>query len=192
MNTPFRIALLATLVTLGACSDPRKVESHLTGAGMADTTASASTRPNGNQPHLVDVAMRELPDFTALATVVDCLLDPIYFGGGRTSLDLFHTGAPIVTWPGPFMRSRITSGFYRRMGIDDLVAKDTSDYVEKALRVAQDGDYRRAIGSRIREASGALYETKAAVREVENFFAAAVAAAAAGSGPVDWNPSSPR
>jgi predicted O-linked N-acetylglucosamine transferase (SPINDLY family) len=132
-----------------------------------------------------------LPDFTALATVVDCLLDPIYFGGGRTSLDLFHTGAPIVTWPGPFMRSRITSGFYRRMGIDDLVAKDTSDYVEKALRVAQDGDYRRAIGSRIREASGALYETKAAVREVENFFAAAVAAAAAGSGPVDWNPSSP-
>ena len=66
MNTPFRIALLATLVTLGACSDPRKVESHLTGAGMADTTASASTRPNGNQPHLVDVAMRELPDFTAL------------------------------------------------------------------------------------------------------------------------------
>ena len=78
------------------------------------------------------------------------------------------------------------------MGIGDLVAKDTRDYVEKALRVAQDADYRRAIVSRIREASGALYETKEAVREVEDFFAAAVAAAAAGSGPVDWNPSSPR
>ena len=127
-----------------------------------------------------------LADFTALASVVDCLLDPIYFGGGRTSLDLFHTGAPIVTWPGPFMRSRITGGFYARMGIDELVARDTRDYVEKALRVGQDDDYRRAVSSRIRETSSALYETKEAVREIENFFATAVAAAAAGSGPVDW------
>jgi predicted O-linked N-acetylglucosamine transferase (SPINDLY family) len=127
-----------------------------------------------------------LPDFTALASVVDCLLDPIYFGGGRTSLDLFHTGAPIVTWPGPFMRSRITGGFYARMGIDELVARDRQDYVERALRVAQDADCRHAVRARIREASGALYETKEAVREVENFFAAAVAAAASGTGPIDW------
>jgi predicted O-linked N-acetylglucosamine transferase (SPINDLY family) len=127
-----------------------------------------------------------LPEFTALASAVDCLLDPIYFGGGRTSLDLFHTGAPIVTWPGPFMRSRITGGFYARMGIDELVARDTRDYVERALRVAQDVDYRHAVRARIREASSALYETKDAVREVESFFAAAVAAAASGTGPVDW------
>jgi predicted O-linked N-acetylglucosamine transferase (SPINDLY family) len=127
-----------------------------------------------------------LADFTALASIVDCLLDPIYFGGGRTSLDLFHTGAPIVTWPGPFMRSRITGGFYARMGIDELVARDTQDYVERALRVAQDADYRQAVRAQIREASSALYETKEAVREVENFFAAAVAAAASGTGPIDW------
>jgi predicted O-linked N-acetylglucosamine transferase (SPINDLY family) len=132
-----------------------------------------------------------LPDFTALASVVDCLLDPIYFGGGRTSLDLFHTGAPIVTWPGPFMRSRITGGLYRRMGVDELVARDTKDYVERALRVAQDEDYRHAVTARIREASGALYETMEAVREVEDFFAAAVAAAASGSGPVTWDRSPP-
>jgi predicted O-linked N-acetylglucosamine transferase (SPINDLY family) len=128
-----------------------------------------------------------LPDFTALASIVDCLLDPIYFGGGRTSLDLFPTGAPIVTWPGPFMRSRITGGFYCRMGVEDLVARDTKDYVDRALRVAQDEDYRRAMTERIREASGALYETIDAVREVEGFFTAAVAAAASGSGLVIWN-----
>jgi serine protease Do len=65
MNTPFRTILLATLVTLGACSDPRKADSEVTGAGMADTTARAA-QPDRRQPHLVDVAMRELPDFTAL------------------------------------------------------------------------------------------------------------------------------
>jgi predicted O-linked N-acetylglucosamine transferase (SPINDLY family) len=132
-----------------------------------------------------------LEAFTALASVVDCLLDPIYFGGGRTSLDLFHTGAPIVTWPGPFMRSRITGGFYKRMGVEDLVARGTQDYVERALRVAQDEDYRRAMTERIREASGALYETIEAVREVEDFFTAAVAAAASDSGPVGWGRSAP-
>jgi predicted O-linked N-acetylglucosamine transferase (SPINDLY family) len=128
-----------------------------------------------------------LPDFTALASIVDCLLDPIYFGGGRTSLDLFHSGAPIVTWPGPFMRSRITGGFYRRMGVEDLVARDTKDYVGRALRVAQDESYRHAVMARIREASAALYETKDAVREIEDFFTAVVAAAASGVGPVIWD-----
>jgi predicted O-linked N-acetylglucosamine transferase (SPINDLY family) len=87
------------------------------------------------------------------------------------------------------MRSRITGGFYRCMGVNDLVAHDIKDYVERALRIAQDEDYRRAITAKIREASGALYETTGAVREIEDFFTAAVAGAAAGTGPVRWNPS---
>jgi len=82
---------------------------------------------------------------------------------------------------------RITGGEpLLRNAIDELVARDTGDYVERALRVAQDGDYRRAVSGRIREASGALYETMGAVREVEDFFTAAVAAAASGSAPVEW------
>jgi predicted O-linked N-acetylglucosamine transferase (SPINDLY family) len=85
------------------------------------------------------------------------------------------------------MRSRITGGFYRRMGVEDLVARDTKDYVGRALRVAQDESYRHAVMARIREASAALYETKDAVREIEDFFTAVVAAAASGVGPVIWD-----
>ncbi|QEX22744.1 hypothetical protein FRZ61_26760 [Hypericibacter adhaerens] len=130
----------------------------------------------------------EIADFTALGPVVDCQLDPIYFGGGRTSLDIFHTGAPIVTWPGPFMRSRITSGFYRRMGVTELVARGHEDYVALALRTAKDDDFREAMRRRIRERAGALYKTVGAVREVEDFFAAAIAAAGNGQPSITWNP----
>lgn len=125
-------------------------------------------------------------DFQALAGLGDAFLDPIYFGGGRTSLDLFAQGIPIVNWPGPFMRSRITYGFYRRMGMTDLVATDLDDYAALALGLAREPDWRAEMRRTVAERSAVLYENEAAVREIEAFFAAAVEAAAAGRGLVRW------
>lgn len=121
-----------------------------------------------------------LEDFQALARLGDAFLDPIYFGGGRTSLDVMALGVPIVNWPGPFMRSRITYGFYRQMDMADLVAADHDTYVALALRLARDGNWHEAMRRKTAERSAALYENDAAVRELEAFFIAAVAAAAAG------------
>jgi predicted O-linked N-acetylglucosamine transferase (SPINDLY family) len=120
------------------------------------------------------------PDFQALAALGDAFLDPIYFGGGRTSLDLFAQGVPIVNWPGPFMRSRITYGFYRRMEMTDLVAADHDAYAALALRLARELDWREAMRRKVAERSAVLYENDAAVRELEAFFQAAVEAASDG------------
>lgn len=148
-------------------------------ARIARTNPSAAARTRF-------LPQKSLPDFQALGRLGDAFLDPIYFGGGRTSLDLFAHGVPIVNWPGPFMRSRITNGFYRQMGMTDLVARDHDHYVELALRLARDTDWRTAMRDKVAERSGVLYENEAAVRELEDFFTAAVAAAARGEKLAQW------
>ena len=53
--------------------------------------------------------------FFRLLMMADVILDPPFFGGGNTSYEAFAMGLPIVTWPGPFMRGRVTEGCYRQM-----------------------------------------------------------------------------
>ncbi len=71
-------------------------------------------------------------EFFRLLMMADVILDPPFFGGGNTSYEAFAMGLPIVTWPGLFMRGRVTEGCYRQMGFTELVADSLDSYVEIA------------------------------------------------------------
>lgn len=149
----------------------------------------------GTQPHwgkllserfassIPDVADRirffprqSLDDFLQLQATMDVLLDPIHFGGGRTSYEALALGLPVVTLPSPYLRGRITYGMCRRMGIEDCVARSADEYVRIALRLGTDVEHRRALRAKIATASGCLFEDREAVRELERFFEEAVLA----------------
>ncbi len=55
--------------------------------------------------------------FISLAGCLDVLLDPPYFGSGITLYEAIHTGTPIVSLEGDFLRSRFVAGAYRLMGL---------------------------------------------------------------------------
>jgi protein O-GlcNAc transferase len=122
----------------------------------------------------------KLDALLAFLPSVDAILDTPVFGGGTTSLEMFAVDAPILTWPGPFARSRITHALYRQMRIDGLVAENAAHYVELALRLANDPDWRGALQGQLRQKKHVLYENAALVRELEQFLTAAVAAATRG------------
>lgn len=107
--------------------------------------------------------------FLGLCAAADALLDPFPFCGGNTSLEAFAMGGPVVTLPTALMRGRVTYAFYRRMGIDDLIARDPDHYVDLALRLAADPDWRAGIVARIRERSGRLFEDAEAVAGLAAF-----------------------
>ena len=119
------------------------------------------------------------PDFLRLNAACDVLLDPIPFGGGITAYDALALGVPIVTRPSPFLRGRITSALYRKMGVPDCVAAGPEEYVELAVRLGTEPDFRADVRSKILAAAGALYEDAGAVREVGQFLREAVARAEA-------------
>jgi predicted O-linked N-acetylglucosamine transferase (SPINDLY family) len=111
---------------------------------------------------------------------VDAVLDTPHFGGGTTSLELFAVGIPIVAWPGAYARSRQTAALYRRMQIAGPVAEDAAQYVELALRLAHDPSWRAQLQEALRQRCPVLYENMGAVHELQQFFTAAVVAAAQG------------
>ena len=115
-------------------------------------------------------------DYLRLLAATDVALDTLYFGGGITTYETLGMGIPIVTLPTAFARGRYAYAAYRQMGLEEGIATDSQDYVERALRFASEPDYRAAFGARLREASAALFEDQAAVREFEDFLEAAVAA----------------
>lgn len=133
----------------------------------------ASTLPDvRDRIYLVRRLIRE--DFLRLNAVADVLLDPVHFGGGNTSYEGLALGVPIVTLPSGLLRGRITYALYRQMGVLDCVAGSPEEYVDLAVRLGRERDYREAVRARIRAASGVLYENDAGVRQLEAFFRQAV------------------
>jgi predicted O-linked N-acetylglucosamine transferase (SPINDLY family) len=71
------------------------------------------------------------------------------------------------------MRGRITAGCYRQIGFEECVAQTAEEYVEKAVRLANDRDYRAWVSSEIRERCDALYEDKGIVAQLADHLEAA-------------------
>jgi len=140
------------------------------------------------QKSMPDVAKRIMflpwqnhDDYMRLNHVVDVLLLPPQFGGGRTSYEALSLGVPIVTLPSRLLRGRITYALYRQLGVLDCVAETPEEYVNIAVRLGRDADYRAAIGEKILANSDRLFEDTESVRELERFFQQAVESRRKGS-----------
>ena len=109
-------------------------------------------------------------DYLSLTAAADVLLDPPHYGGGLTAFDGFSLNKPIITLPGRFVRGRYTFGGYQLMGIDDCIADSTESYVEIAVRLGTDADFRHDVERRIAAASDVLFDDRRAVAEHEEVF----------------------
>jgi protein O-GlcNAc transferase len=135
----------------------------------------------GISDRIIVTPRRPEAGFLALLRAADVVLDTPHFNGMNSSLEAFAMGTPIVTLPGEFQRGRHTQAMYQAMGIDDGVARDDDDYVDRAVAIAGDPDRRRNLAARILERCDALFGRDDVIREFERFFETAYAAAA-GSG----------
>ncbi|MCH8828107.1 MAG: tetratricopeptide repeat protein [Planctomycetes bacterium] len=108
-------------------------------------------------------------DFLRLMSVCDVMLDPLHFGGGNTNYEAFAVGLPVVTLPSEFMRSRVATGLYRQMEMIAGIVRTPGEYVQTAVHLGTDADYRRHVSERIIDASDVLFDTAEPVQELEDF-----------------------
>lgn len=113
-------------------------------------------------------------EYLALLGLADAVLDTPHFSGGNSSLEAFAMGAPVVTLPGAYARSRFTLASYSRMGYRDCVAGDENEYIRLALALGTDRAHAAKVRSQILEAGAAIYDDLGTVRAMEDFFQEAV------------------
>lgn len=109
-------------------------------------------------------------DFLKVNVACDVMLDTLYWSGGNTALDALACGLPMVTLPGKMMRGRQSYGMLKAMGLDGLVAKDAQDYVEIALRLAKDREWRKQMSRAILSQSRTIFEDETPIRALESFY----------------------
>ena len=113
-------------------------------------------------------------DFLNLNALADVMLDPIHFGGGNTSYEAFALGVPVVTQPSNMLRGRITWALYQQMGVLECAVRSPTEYIDLAVRLGTDADYRAHVSAKIKAASEVLFENPGGIWELEEFFQMAV------------------
>ncbi len=113
-----------------------------------------------------------LPDdrYRRLCSLATVLLDSPVYAGGLTSFDAFSLCIPEVTLSGPLHTQNFATGIYRCMGMDDLPCQTSDAYVDLAVCLGTDVDYRNNVSERIKANRHKVFAADDIICEHERFF----------------------
>jgi protein O-GlcNAc transferase len=86
-----------------------------------------------------------------LSNRIDLALDPFPCNGGTTSMDTLWMGVPFVTLAGEHFVSRMGVTILTNAGMPELIAKNTDEYVELAVKLGLDRDRLRGLRHNLRQ-----------------------------------------
>jgi protein O-GlcNAc transferase len=140
---------------------------------------AAAFRAEGLDPGAYLRVMPWLPhgQFLGFLDEMDIFLDCPAFSGYTTAWTAMHRGLPIVTREGEFLRQRLAAGLLRQVGITDGIAISRDQYVQIAIRWAQEcnqSDLWAARREGIRRAAAMADGNRSAVRAFEQVLLNAV------------------
>ncbi|WP_342597095.1 tetratricopeptide repeat protein [Cyanobacterium aponinum UTEX 3222] len=109
-------------------------------------------------------------DYLNRNTVSDIYLDTLDFSGANTALHAIACHLPIVTYAGQFMRGRLAYGVLKMLGIEETIAYSVEEYINIAIRLALDLDWKEKIVNKIIAYEDKVFNDKSWVPTLENFF----------------------
>lgn len=104
----------------------------------------------------------------------DVILDTVHYTGGTTSFEGLAFGVPIVTQPFNSTRSRQTYGNYNTMGMMECVVDSPESYIQKAVQLGTDREYRLGVKDEILAKHGVLYENQLVIDDMARFLTEAL------------------
>jgi len=82
---------------------------------------------------------------------MDIALDPFPYHGTATTCEALWMGVPVVTLAGRTHLSRVGVSILGRIGLDELVAANPEEYVQKSVALARDPERLRALRAGLRD-----------------------------------------
>jgi predicted O-linked N-acetylglucosamine transferase (SPINDLY family) len=105
--------------------------------------------------------------FAGICRVADVFLDGIAWSGCNTSFEAIAQDLPIVTLAGGLMRARHAQALLRMMGATDTITSSKDAYVETAVKLATDPEWRSRIVDIYKRNKHLLYNDHAPTTALE-------------------------
>lgn len=109
-------------------------------------------------------------EYIAMNFLADVFLDTFTWSGGNTSLEAIACNLPIVTCPGEFMRGLHAYSFLKMLGVTDTIAQNEAEYIEIAVKLGKDSEWRRDIAERMSQRHDYLFDDRVCVTALEAFY----------------------
>jgi len=109
-------------------------------------------------------------EYLKLNQLSDVFLDCLSWSGGLTTRHAIACGVPVVTCPGELMRARHSYGILQMLGITETIAQNEGDYIDIAVRLGLDSEWRQQLKNRILKDKDRIFEDRDCVLGLESFF----------------------
>jgi predicted O-linked N-acetylglucosamine transferase (SPINDLY family) len=96
--------------------------------------------------------------FINLLSCSDVVLDTFPFGGCNSTAEALALGVPVVTLPAPYLKGRYSLALYRELGIESCIAATPEQYIDIALRLANEREARQSLSREIVHANDRLFD----------------------------------
>jgi len=108
-------------------------------------------------------------NYLQLINKADIILDSMDWSGLNTSIDALNLNKPVITLPSNLMRGRHTYGILKVLKIDELIANSKKEYVDLALKLSKDFDFRKDIVDKVKGNKKMLFNNHKTIEYLENF-----------------------
>jgi len=119
--------------------------------------------------HIVFLPGLDPGKYHALNNVSDIYLDSLGWSGCNSTLEAIACNIPIITLPGNLMRGRHSAAILTMMGVTETIASTIDEYIELAVRLGLDSDWRKQIAQKIASNKHFVYQDKTCVDALEDF-----------------------
>lgn len=129
-----------------------------------------AARRHGVDPSRVELcSKRPRAEYLALMQSVDIALDAFPFNGHTTTCDLVWMGVPVVSLAGDSYASRFGGSVLANVGLESLITTCREDYVQRAVKLAEDLDHLAKLRGLLRSqmAASPLLDFAGFTRHVE-------------------------
>lgn len=82
---------------------------------------------------------------------VDCVVDSYPWGGSNVINDCIHLCKPVIVWESDRWFGRIGPAMLRSIGLEEMIAKNATEYYEKCKRIIEDDEWRIYLTKKIKE-----------------------------------------
>ena len=111
-------------------------------------------------------------DFLNKYNLIDITLDTFPYSGGTTSLESNWMGVPVLTKKGDYFISKSTESINKNIGLNDWIANDESDYINKAVNFSNNLNFLQSVKTYLlkNRETFAVFDSKDFAKQMSNAF----------------------